>query len=189
MAIEDRRLRERLAQRQLMTSTARRIAEADGWDAVTTRRLANEIEYSQPVIYKHFASLDDLVAAVAVESFGELTEALRAARLGSSDAGSLGALARAYCGFAAEHPALYDAMFTRDTRLAFASPDAPSALSAAYAELSAGVAPHAGDRDVATLTEVFWAALHGLVVLGRSGRLRADAVDDRIAVLVATVGS
>jgi hypothetical protein len=26
----------------------------EGWDAVTTRRLSTEIEYSQPVLYKHF---------------------------------------------------------------------------------------------------------------------------------------
>ena len=32
----------------------------------------------------------------------------------------------------------------------------------------------AGTRDADTLTEVVWAALHGLVTLDRSGRLRPD---------------
>ena len=33
-----------------------------------------EIEYSQPVIYKHFASMEDLMDAVALEGFGELAD-------------------------------------------------------------------------------------------------------------------
>jgi hypothetical protein len=54
MAIEDRRERERAARRRLIITTARTLAEAEGWDAVTTRRLSTEIEYSQPVLYKHW---------------------------------------------------------------------------------------------------------------------------------------
>jgi AcrR family transcriptional regulator len=54
MSIEDRRERERAARRRLIITTARTLAEAEGWDAVTTRRLSTEIEYSQPVLYKHW---------------------------------------------------------------------------------------------------------------------------------------
>ena len=80
MAIEDRRVRERAARRRLIVDTARVLAAREGWDAVTTRRLSSEIEYSQPVIYKHFASMEDLVEAIALEGFGELTKALGEAR-------------------------------------------------------------------------------------------------------------
>jgi hypothetical protein len=37
-------------QRPLIITTARKLAEAEGWDAVTTRRLSSQIEYSQPVL-------------------------------------------------------------------------------------------------------------------------------------------
>src|SRR5258708_35964985 len=84
MAIPDRRLRDRTARRRLITSTARTLAEREGWDAVTTRRLSTEIEDSQPVLYKHFASMEDIVEAVALEGFGGLADALRAARLADS---------------------------------------------------------------------------------------------------------
>jgi AcrR family transcriptional regulator len=82
MTIEDRRARERAARRQLITSTARKLAEEEGWDAVTTRRLSTEIEYSQPVLYKHFSSMEGVTASVAVQGFGELAEALAAAPRG-----------------------------------------------------------------------------------------------------------
>jgi AcrR family transcriptional regulator len=41
-----------------IVSAARIIAEREGWDAVTIRRLASEIEYSQPVLYSHFEHRD-----------------------------------------------------------------------------------------------------------------------------------
>ena len=84
MSIAERRVRDREARRRLITSTARILAEQEGWDAVTTRRLSTEIEYSQPVLYKHFASMEDIVDAVALEGFGELAEVLGAARRGAA---------------------------------------------------------------------------------------------------------
>ena len=185
MAIEDRRLPDRAVRRRLITATARDLAEREGWDAVTTRRLATEIEYSQPVIYKHFASMEDLVEAVALEGFSELTKALGEARRRAPRAEVIGTVARAYIRFAAENPALYHAMFTRTTRLRFGPEEAASPLRTAFDALRAAVATVAGERDVDTTTEVLWAALHGLTTLDRNGRLRPEHAIDRINLLVA----
>jgi AcrR family transcriptional regulator len=186
VAIEDRRLRDRAARRQLIIATARALAEREGWDAVTTRRLSTEIEYSQPVLYKHFASMDDIVEAVALEGFGELAEALRAARRKRGGAEEvLSRVAHAYREFADENPVLYDAMFTRATRLRFGVDETPLELHAAFAELREAVATVAGEHDVDTLTEVLWAALHGLTTLGRSNRLRPGRDAERIGLVVA----
>jgi AcrR family transcriptional regulator len=186
MAIADRRLRDRAARRQLIIATARALAEREGWDAVTTRRLSTEIEYSQPVLYKHFASMEDIVEAVALEGFGELAETLSTAR---GDARRpqemLSRVAHAYSTFAADNPVLYDAMFTRATRLRFGAEDTPVQLRAAFTALREAVAAVAGTRDVETLTEVLWAALHGLTTLGRSDRLRPGRDTERIELLVA----
>src|SRR5436190_17113712 len=136
MAIEDRRARERAARRQLIIATARTLAEAEGWDAVTTRRLSTEIEYSQPVLYKHFTGMEQIADAVAIEGFGELAEAIGAAHSGGGAArGALTRIAQAYLGFARDNPAVYDAMFTRATTLRFAAEDTPPELTAAFAEL------------------------------------------------------
>ena len=186
MAIEDRRQRERVARRRLILATARTLAESEGWDAVTTRRLSTEIEYSQPVLYKHFASMEDIVEAVAVEGFGELAEALRAARRGSGPPGDeLRRVAVAFSDFARRNPALYDAMFTRSLRLRFASEDTPTPLVDAFSELREAVAAVAAWPDVDTATEVLWAALHGLATLDRSDRLRPGRAAERIEILVA----
>jgi AcrR family transcriptional regulator len=188
MAIDDRRARERAARRRLITATARTIAEQEGWDAVTTRRLSAEIEYSQPVLYKHFAGMEGIVASVAVEGFAELGAALAAARAHAVDGrDALSRVAHAFIGFGRDNPALFDAMFVRATTLAFAADDTPAELNNAFDELRAAVAMVAGERDPDTLAEVVWAALHGLITLDRSGRLRPDQHDARVDILIADI--
>ena len=185
MAIQDRRERERAARRRLIITTARKVAEAEGWDAVTTRRLSTEIEYSQPVLYKHFTGMEQIADAIAIDGFGELAEVIRAARSGAGAAGdALARIAHAYLDFARENPAVYDAMFTRATTLRFAAQDTPPELEAAFAELHQAVGLVAGEQDADALTEVFWAALHGLVTLSRGGRLRPGYDSDRLQLLV-----
>src|ERR1700730_6057591 len=151
MAIEDRRARDRAERRQLITDTARKLAEDQGWDAVTTRRLSTEIEYSQPVLYKHFSSMDGVVAAVALQGFGELADALSSARSGAADGhDAMARVAHAFIGFAHDNPSLFDAMFTRATTLHFAAPDTPPELNAGFAELRAAVGRAAGARATDT---------------------------------------
>lgn len=185
VSIEDRRERERSARQRLIVTTARTLAEADGWDAVTTRRLSTEIDYSQPVLYKHFAGMEHIAAAVAIDGFTELAEAIRAAGSGAGAASdALTRIAYAYVDYARDNPAVYDAMFTRATRLRFAAEDTPPQLTAAFAELRHAVGLVADEQDAETLTEVFFAALHGLVTLSHTGRLRAGHDSERIQLLV-----
>ncbi|MGW5355397.1 TetR/AcrR family transcriptional regulator [Streptomyces sp. NPDC004031] len=195
MSIQTRRERERADRERLIVTTARELAEAEGWDAVTTRRLAAEIEYSQPVLYSHFKGKGAIMAAVAEQGFAELAATLRAARTGPgtadsptgapAGAGALAAVASAYTDFAQQRPALYDAMFTHAVDLPFATPEAPAPLRDAFGELVRAVAPVTGGDDPVVLTETFWAALHGLVTLTRSGRLPTAAHAERLSLLIA----
>ena len=185
MSIQARRERERAEREQLIVTAARELAESEGWDAVTTRRLAAEIEYSQPVLYSHFTGKDAIMAAVAVEGFAELAAELRTARTSATDTRqALAAVGGAYSAFAERRPALYDAMFTHAVDLPFATPEAPPALRDAFGELRETVRPLAGDADPETLTETLWSGLHGLLTLMRSGRLRREAHERRLALLI-----
>ncbi|MFF4349703.1 TetR/AcrR family transcriptional regulator [Streptomyces sp. NPDC001530] len=185
MSIQTRRERERAERERLIVTAARELAESEGWDAVTTRRLAAEIEYSQPVLYSHFKGKDAIMAAVAVQGFAELAAELRAARASVSDPGAaLAAVGAAYAEFGERRPALYDAMFTHAVDLPFATPEAPPALWDAFGELHRTIEPLAGDDDPGILTETFWSGLHGLVTLMRSGRLPREGHDRRLALLI-----
>ncbi|PSK66940.1 Tetracycline repressor protein class H [Micromonospora sp. MH33] len=185
MAIRERRERERAERERAIVAAARELAESEGWDAVTTRRLAAEIEYSQPVLYSHFKGKGAIMAAVAVEGCGDLAAELAAARAAATDPRqAVAGIATAYVEFAERRPALYDAIFNLPTDLPFASQDVPVELARAFAELAETLRPFAGDDNLETFTETFWSGLHGLVSLMRNGRLRREEHERRLALLV-----
>jgi AcrR family transcriptional regulator len=185
LGIAERKGRERAEREHRIVAAARVIAEREGWDAVTIRRLAKEIEYSQPVLYSHFENRDAIVAAVAVEGFQEITEALREAAGGSTGRNALKNAAMAYLDFALRHPALYEAMFILPTDLRFAEAETRPELQAAFEALAAVVTLFCVDVEV--VTETFWAALHGLAALERSGRIRPSTRGERIACVVRAI--
>ena len=183
MGVVERKGRQRAERRHRIIAAARLIAEGEGWQAVTIRRLAEEIEYSQPVLYSHFENRDAIVSAVAVAGFGDITAALRQAAGGSTDRrNALENVSMAYLAFAQTHPALYAAMFTLPTGLRFAAAETRPELKDAFEALAAVVTP--SSTDVAVATETFWAALHGLAELERSGRIRLNARTERVALVV-----
>ena len=193
MTATQRRERDRRQRHELIVRTARDLAEAEGWDAVTTRRLADRVEYSQPVLYSHFENRDAIVRAVALDGFADLAAELRSARLAASTpSAAVRAVAQAYLDFAAAHPALYEAMFILPIDVRFASPgQTPQPLVDSFAQLVVVVGSRAGegepfaDPEAGLLAEVFWGALHGLATLTRQGRMPADGQPARLDLLLA----
>ena len=186
VSIQNRRERERAERHQLIIDAARELAEQEGWDAVTTLRLAEKVEYSQPVLYSHFKGKDAIVRAVAIEGCGVLARELRKAR-SSPGKSRLQAAADAYLEFAEKRPALYDAIFVLQVDLPWGTDEVPQELRDAFGELVAAVEPVAGERDLETLTEVFWSSLHGIATLTHGKRLRPDHHQARIDLLVRSV--
>jgi AcrR family transcriptional regulator len=183
VTIQNRRERERAERHQLIIDAARELAEAEGWDAVTTRRLADKVEYSQPVLYSHFKGKDAIVRAVAVQGSGELARTLRKARPAAGES-RLKAAAEAYLEFARERPALYEAIFVLEVDLPWGKGEAPQELRDAFGELVAAVEPVAKKRDLETLTEVFWSSLHGIATLTHGKRLRTSHHQARLELLL-----
>lgn len=184
MAARERKERERADRHRMIVSVARELAESEGWDAVTTRRLAERIEYSQPVLYSHFRGKDEIVGAVALEGFTELAEAVRqAVPADAKQRAAVRAMAGAYVDYAEQHPAVYDAMFTLNTGLVFATDETPEPMRAAFTVLLETLRRVAGVVDPEVFTEVGWAALHGLVMLTRAGRLPPERMAYRLEIL------
>jgi AcrR family transcriptional regulator len=182
-AIKERRERERAQRHQLIITAARELAEAEGWEALTTRRLAERVEYSQPVLYSHFSGKDAIVRAVAIDGFGELAAHLRRARLANPEPRqALHAVCRAYLEFATERPALYQAMFVMPTDVKFAHAETPPPLRAAFDEFVSCLRPDNARREL--FAEVIWSALHGIATLSDSGRIPPDSQEERLDFLI-----
>ena len=182
---KDRRLADREAR---IVDSARALAEAEGWDAVTTRRLADSIEYSQPVLYGHFPDgKSQIVTAVALVGFRELAAALATDTQHRRGADRLRALVTTYLAFADRHPATYEAMFRLPIGAPFAADNTPPELSAGFiAIVDALNTLDPPPDDLGTAAEVLWGAMHGLATLTRAGRFRPEQHDRRIDELVRT---
>ncbi|HSZ39000.1 MAG TPA: TetR-like C-terminal domain-containing protein [Trebonia sp.] len=177
-----RRVAER---RQQILDTARAAAEADGWAAVTSRRLADAIGYTQPVLYSHFpGGKTEIMRTVALAGFAELAAATRSAAGRETGVRAVTAVADAYLDFAAAHPALYEAMFQLPIDARFAQEDAEAELRSGFDALAAAL----GGPGHETATEVFWSALHGMSLLERAGRMRPADRNLRVAELAARFG-
>jgi AcrR family transcriptional regulator len=183
MTEPDGRARRAAERRQQILDEARAIAEADGWAAVTSRRLADAIGYTQPVLYAHFPDgKTEIMRTVALAGFTELAAATRGAVGGQAGTRAVAAVAAAYLDFAAAHPALYEAMFQLPIDARFAQLDAEAELRSGFDALGAVLG------GGGTATEVFWSALHGMSLLERAGRMRPEHRRHRIEDLAARFG-
>jgi AcrR family transcriptional regulator len=182
--------RRQAAREERIVAAARTLAETSGWDSVTTRRLADIIEYSQPVLYGHFPDgKSQIVTAVALAGFEELAAALSHAGAEAPQAANAADRVRAivttYLDFAERHPATYEAMFRLPIGAPFASDDTPQAMKDGFDAIVRALA--ARDRpptDLGTAAEVLWGAMHGVATLGRAGRFDPARHERRVDEIV-----
>ena len=186
MAETGARARRVAERRQQILDAARAMAEDDGWAAVTSRRLAEAIGYTQPVLYTHFpGGKTEIMRTVALAGFAELSAATRVAMGHETGARAVVAVADVYLDFAAAHPPLYEVMFQMPIDARFAKDDAEDELRSAFNALAAAL----GDGGDGTAAEVLWSSLHGMSLLERAGRLRPGHRRSRIAELAARFGA
>ncbi|MDF3282856.1 TetR/AcrR family transcriptional regulator [Gordonia sp. N1V] len=186
MGTQDRRARERAERRDRVVEAARDLAERDGWSAVTTRRLADEIEYTPPVLYQHFpGGRDEIVTAVALLGFAEFVASVSG---DTETEGGVGGLIDAYLAFAQRNPATYEAMFAMPIAARFAHDETPEIMRRAFSifvEALGGGDALGEDVGVQARAELLWSALHGVCELRRCGRLDPSMESARRAELVA----
>jgi AcrR family transcriptional regulator len=173
---------ERDAVRARLCDAAARLYVAEGEAGLSMRRLAAEVGCSAMAPYRYFEDKEQLLAAVRAAAFGRLADALEGvARDNRHRAADIG---EAYVRFAFENPAAYRMMFdlsqpdeARYPELAAAAARAREAMAGYVRELvDAGVL--AGDP--VELGYVFWAAIHGLIVLHLAGRIPGEIGFERI---------
>ena len=182
-----RREKERAAARETILSAALGVARRDGWDAVTMRRLADEIEYSANFAYRYFTGRDAILLALVRGGFTRLRDAMATAadQTGSGSAGgsTTGAsgtaamaarrAAHAYLDFALANPDLYQLMY------GLGGVRVPAADTwdegQAIGDLLIGLLTTGGDPQPGQHVLQLWATAHGLIALQVVGRVEVDS--------------
>ncbi|MGA0599463.1 TetR/AcrR family transcriptional regulator [Caulobacter sp. KR2-114] len=164
---------DREAMRERLCQVAARLFVDQGEAAFSMRALAAEVGCSPMAAYRYFETKEDLLAAVRARAFRRLAEALESVAEGERrKARDIG---EAYVRFADENPAEYRLMFDLTQPDEGRYPDLAEAAAAARIGMSRYVREmvEAGvlEGDPELLGYVFWATIHGLIVLRLAGRL------------------
>jgi len=93
-----------------VADTAGRLADRDGFDALTLGAVAAELGVRTPSLYNHVDGLPGLRRALALRGLRELGEAIRDAAVGRAGDDAVIALADAYRAYARRRPGLYAAL-------------------------------------------------------------------------------
>lgn len=157
------------------------LMEASGDTAFSLRELSRQVGVSANAAYRHFASKDELLTAIAVYGFQQLVSAQAQAVQNNPDyREAFLAAGLAYVSFARQHPALFRLMFGR-----FAVTHRNEELSAvaqlAYEGMrySAALALNKAldDPQLVVLATRAWSLVHGLGHLIIDGQFNAITDD------------
>ncbi len=155
--------------RRELLRVARDEIARHGAQTVSLSSLARLAGVSQPAPYRHFPDRNSLLEAVAAEAFADFARTLAGAMAGREPLDALGASALAYLAFGEANIEVYRLMFaSRLTPEAATGSLLDQASTQAFNLLRTAVAavcPAAAEEDA----YVFWAQLHGLVMLKADG--------------------
>jgi AcrR family transcriptional regulator len=172
--------------RERLCEAATRLFDARGREGFTMRELAMQLGISAMTPYRYFKDKDEILAAVRARAFNRFAEALENAfRSEGPAAARAGAVYSAYVGFAFGEPAAYRLMFDLSQPDEQLYPELVAANERArktmtqYIRALVDEGVLEGDPDL--MGHVFWASLHGAVVLKLAGKLGPDYDFDRIS--------
>jgi len=170
MGVAERRAREKTELRQEILDAAREIFVDEGYDALTMRRVARQIEYSPTTIYLYFKDKSELVQAICDESFSKLIQRLEdLAGKHTDPLEYLEAGLRAYIDFGLKHPSHYYATFIGSAGKIDAEYEGSMGQRAfEFLRQSVVRCVESGrirDVDADATAQSLWAATHGLVAL------------------------
>lgn len=94
---------------ELVVRTAAKIADEQGIDALTLTTVAKTLGTSQPALYRHVDSYDDLVRSLGLQAREMLAQRLTESAVGVAGEDAVRAVGLAWRKMVAEHPGLYAA--------------------------------------------------------------------------------
>ena len=168
--------------RNALLEAAERALDEKG-EVPSLRALAEACGVSHGAPYRHFSDVDDLRGWVAAKGFEGLAAAVRAATDGvEPPATRLGAGCAAYVAWGLAHPARYALMFGGSSPVP-GHDGCRAASGEAFAKLVEGCAA-CGAPDPERAANAAWAAIHGVVDLGRQAIAGEEVGADVVEMLV-----
>lgn len=151
--------------RQTILATALDQVAKDGIQKLAIRSVAAALNLAPNALYRYFANLADLEAALAEESRRRLLEVLQRAAARKEPEGAIRGIARAYVRFAREQPEIFSLTLRPSTN----DEDHDAAHLQSWRFVLQHVTRIYGEHRAAEAAVALWAFLHGIAVLEAAG--------------------
>lgn len=175
MGISERRERDRHRVRTKILDGARELFAAEGYDAVTMRRIAEAIEYSPTTIYLYFKDKDALIRELCRADLGDLAQAFHAIAGEPDPIERLRRIGKCLVTFGTQQPNHYRLLFMSNhlieeeymEEMGHGHPekDGYAFLLGTILEAIEQQRFSAHLCDAHLLAQAFWASVHGTVAL------------------------
>ena len=181
MASKDRIQRLKEETKVSILDAAYKIVKEEGWQALSMRKIADEIEYTAPIIYEYFSNKECILAELNKKGFLYLTTEMEEARnKHPQPAEQLEAMWMAYWNFAFREKELYQLMFgvAMNCCAAQKAPEieAPANLIRdVIRQLMAG--KDAPETEVCRKYYTFWSVIHGLISINLVNKGESDEIN------------
>ncbi len=164
--------------KQALVTAGRKLLEEKGIRGFTLRECARRAEVSHAAPAHHFASIDDLLAAIATRGYEELTAAManEAKRAKPEPASRLVGQGVGYMAFAAANPMLFQLMFSKEANRVETPALAAAAKSSYHLHLAAveAVIPKAPAEVRKRMADFTGSTVHGFITLVLEGQIGED---------------
>lgn len=179
------------ATRSALLEAASGLLDEGGLEAVTLRAVGSRAGVSRGAPYGHFADKEDLLCALAVQQWDDLTDDLEKLQT-DLDLSGRERLQRALVlmlGVARHRPHVYGLMFTTPSRSPEVLIDAASRSQEVFLSMVAEVV---GQEDARRTGALLMSTAHGVAGMERSGQLNpakwGATGDELIEMLISTLG-
>ena len=185
MASKDRILRLKEETRCNILDASLKIVKEKGWDALSMRKIADEIEYTAPIIYEYFANKDAILMELTRKGFLMLAKQLEEARDKHSDpAKQLEAMWMTYWDFAFAERELYQLMYgvrVSCCEMARIMPESEKPMDLIWDVIVELMLPHVGtEEEVCTKYYTFWSVIHGLISINMVNRGNTEETNQEV---------
>jgi AcrR family transcriptional regulator len=184
MASKERIQRLKEETRTSILEAAYKIVKEEGWQALSMRKIADEIEYTAPIIYEYFSNKEAILAELNKKGYLYLAKEMEEAKSKHEHpAQQLEAMWMAYWNFAFKKKELYQLMFgvQMNCCLMQKSPEAeaPAKLIInAIKQLSNG--REMSEDEVCRRYYTYWSVVHGLVSINLVDRGSSDEINRQV---------
>ncbi len=167
MSSIDRKTRHKEALRAGILNAARNIALREGWQAVTIRKIADEVEYTPPIVYEFFDNKEAVFFEVAMEGFTQLRTMLEAEETPDS-AHRLCRYAIVNWHFAQHNPELYKLMFNLESipSISEERPQEVLLTGELIKSVIQNIAPSLTEKEYKELFFQWMCIVHGFITMG-----------------------